>query len=238
MIGFINITKYTNSDFEVNDGFDIEQIILVKRENNLQFSNLGEPVTKFVYYDSSTKEYNAIFLYSSEAKMIDQYTDYLTTSGHTDFPDPYIISKYGPLTDFDVKIRPITIPDALVTRIRTSLELGYLKFSDESSFNALDVSDVSKFDAWASSENVDSTWTSYPDASITNDKDMEYFMDETRGMALNIDSNKISQIIPQGLSFFEDDIKTAITASRTAKFSDAFFKAITDLSVTIDNSQF
>ena len=63
----------------------------MKRENNLQFDNLGEPVTKFVYYNSDTKEYNAIFLYATEQQMIDQHVDYLTESSHTNFPAPQAI---------------------------------------------------------------------------------------------------------------------------------------------------
>ena len=51
------------------------------------------------------------------------------------------------------------------------------KFSDEDAFNALDVSDKTKFDAWAVSEGVDNIWTTYPDETITNDKDFEYLMD-------------------------------------------------------------
>ena len=66
MLGFINIVKYSQSEFDITNGFDLEQLILLKREHNLQFENLGEPVTKFVYYDASLKEYNAIFLYDTE----------------------------------------------------------------------------------------------------------------------------------------------------------------------------
>ena len=102
MDGFINIVKYKQSEYDIDDGFDLEQLILLKRQNNLQFTNAGEPVNKFVYFDSVTKEYNAIFLYANEQGMIDQHVDYLTYVGHTTFPDPYVIQKYGPLADMDV----------------------------------------------------------------------------------------------------------------------------------------
>ena len=64
MDGFINIVKYKQSEFDINEGFDLEQLILLKRENNLQFENKGDPVTKFVYFDTSLCEYNVIFLSS------------------------------------------------------------------------------------------------------------------------------------------------------------------------------
>ena len=238
MIGFINITRYTDSEFTVSDGFDLEQLILLKREHNLQFDNLGEPVTKFVYYDADTKEYNATFLYTSEQKLIDQFVDYLTTSSHTNFPDEYIVSKYGPLDEFESKIRPITIADDLVRKIRASLELGYKRFTDESGFNALVLGDAAKFETWAIDTEVDKVWTEYPDNTITNDKDFEYLMYETRGMELNIESNKITDVIPYGIEYYEDELKEAIEASKTATFSDDFFTAITDLGVTVDSSQF
>ena len=78
MDGFINIVKYKQSEFDINEGFDLEQLILLKRENNLQFENKGDPVTKFVYFDTSLKEYNMIYLYNNESDMISQHTDYLT----------------------------------------------------------------------------------------------------------------------------------------------------------------
>ena len=78
-------------------------------------------------------------MYANEQGMIDQHVDYLTYVGHTTFPDPYIIQKYGPLVDMDVKIRPISIPDSLLHKMRASLELGYLRFTDESSYNALNL---------------------------------------------------------------------------------------------------
>jgi hypothetical protein len=233
MIGFINITRYTDSDFTVSDGFDLEQLILLKREHNLQFDNLGEPVTKFVYYAVDTKEYNAILLYPSEQKMIDQYVDYFTTSGHTNFPDEYIVSKYGPLNEFETKVRPITIADDLVRKMRASLELGYKRFSDESAFNALVLGDATKFETWAIDTEVDKVWTEYPDNTITNDKDFEYLMYESRGMELNIESNKISNV-----EYYEDDLKASISASKTATFSADFFSAITALGVTVDSAQF
>ena len=239
MDGFINIVKYKQSEFDVSDGFDLEQLILLKRENNLQFDNLGDPVTKFIYFDSGLKEYNMIYLYDNESDMISQHTNYLTEHpDHTTFPDPYTVSRYGSLDDFDVKIRPITIADDLVREMRASLELGYLLFTDESAFNALDLSNKTKFDAWAVSQDVDSTWTTYPDVSITNDKDFEFFMYETRGCALNIETNSISAMTPYGVNYYEDDLKAAITTSKTATFSDDFFTAITDLSVTVDNTRF
>ena len=237
MIGFVNIVKYS-IDSDVSDGFDIEQLILSKREDNLQFEKQGDPVNKFVYFNIESKEYSMIYLYDDESKMISQHTDYLTEhSDHTTFPDPYIISRYGPLADFDVKIRPITLADDLVRGLRASLELGYKKFSDEDAFNALDVSDKTKFDAWAVSEGVDNIWTTYPDETITNDKDFEYLMYETRGMSLNFEPS-IWSGWGVGFNFYEDDLKAAITASKTATFSDAFFTAITDLGVIVDNTQF
>ena len=33
MDGFINIVKYKQSEFDINEGFDLEQLILLKREN-------------------------------------------------------------------------------------------------------------------------------------------------------------------------------------------------------------
>ena len=238
MLGFINIVKYSQSEFDITNGFDLEQLILLKREHNLQFENLGEPVTKFVYYDASLKEYNAIFLYDTEQEMIDQHVDYLTNSGHMSFPDLYRVSKYGPLNEMDVMIRPITIDDDLIRKMRGCLELGYIRFLDEDDFDALDVSDATKFNDWTISSNVDNTWTSYPDDSITTDKDFEYFMYETRGMALNVESNNIASRIPYGVEYFENDLKTAINTSKTANFSTNFFTAITDLGVAVDNSQF
>ena len=139
MDGFINIVKYKQSEYDIDDGFDLEQLILLKRQNHLQFTNAGEPVNKFVYFDSVTKEYNAIFLYANEQGMIDQHVDYLTYVGHTTFPDPYVIQKYGPLADMDVKIRPISIHDSLLHKMRESLELGFLRFNDESYYKALNL---------------------------------------------------------------------------------------------------
>ena len=177
-------------------------------------------------------------MYDNESEMISQHTDYLTEHpDHTTFPDPYNISRYGPLADFDVKIRPITIADDLIREMRASLELGYKKFADEDAFNALDVSNKTKFDAWAVSEDVDDIWTTYPDETITNDKDFEYLMYETRGMSLNFEPSIFSGW-GVGMNYYEDDLKAAITASKTATFSDAFFTAITDLGVTVDNTQF
>jgi hypothetical protein len=237
MIGLINIVKYA-IDSDVSDGFDIEQLILSKREDNLQFNNQGDPITKFVYFNTESKEYSMIYMYDNESKMISQHTDYLTEHpDHTTFPDPFNISRYGPLADFDVKIRPITIADDLIREMRASLELGYKKFADEDAFNALDVSDKTKFDAWAVSEDVDDIWTTYPDETITNDKDFEYLMYETRGMSLNFEPSIFSGW-GVGVNYYEDDLKAAITASKTATFSDAFFTAITDLGVTVDNTQF
>jgi len=248
MIGFINIVRYTESEFTVNEGFDLEQLILLKRENNLQFDNLGEPVTKFVYYDADTKEYNAIFLYATEQQMIDQHVDYLTESSHTNFPDEYIVSKYGPLNEFEATIRPITISDDLVRKMRASLELGYTKYIDSSTFDTFDIADATKFETWAVDTEVDKVWTDWEDESITkkhgqtwtctSEKDFEYLMYETRGMQLNVDPKTVDAIVPQGVSYYEDDLKAAISASKTATFSDDFFSAITALGVTVDNSQF
>ena len=42
MDGFINIVKYKQSEYDIDDGFDLEQLILLKRQNNLQFTNAGE----------------------------------------------------------------------------------------------------------------------------------------------------------------------------------------------------
>ena len=109
---------------------------------------------------------------------------------------------------------------------------------DEDDFDALDVSDATKFNDWTISSNVDNTWTSYPDDSITTDKDFEYFMYETRGMALNVESNNIASRIPYGVEYFENDLKTVINTSKTANFSTNFFTAITDLGVAVDNTQF
>ena len=238
MDGFINIVKYKQSEFDINEGFDLEQLILLKRENNLQFENKGDPVTKFVYFDTSLKEYNMIYLYNNESDMISQHTDYLTQSGHTEFPDPYKISRYGPLEDFDVTIRPITIAEDLVRKMRASLELGYKRFMDEDAFNALVLGNATNFETWAIDNDVDSIWSTYPNANITNDSDFEYFMYETRGMALNIDSNKISAIEPYGVEYYESDLKSSISTAKTADFSSAFWTAITDLGVTVDNTQF
>ena len=236
MDGFINIVKYKQSEYDIDDGFDLEQLILLKRQNNLQFTNAGEPVNKFVYFDSVTKEYNAIFLYANEQGMIDQHVDYLTYVGHTTFPDPYVIQKYGPLADMDVKRRPISIPDSLLHKMRASLELGYLRFNDESSYNALNL-DGTVFENWITDENVNNKWTTYP-ADIDNDKDFEYFIYETRGMALNIESNNINDTIPYGLEHYESDLKSAIATAKTSSFSSAFFDAITALGVTVYTSQF
>ena len=63
-------------------------------------------------------------------------------------------------------------------------------------------------------------------------------MYETRGMALNIDSNKISAIQPYGVEYYESDLKSSISTAKTADFSSAFWTAITDLGVTVDNTQF
>jgi len=248
MIGFINITRYTDSEFTVSDGYELEQLILLKREYNLQFDTLGEPVTKFVYYDADTKEYNAIFLYSSEQGMIDQHVDYLTTSSHINFPDEYNVSKYGPLNEFESKIRPITIADDLVRKMRASLELGYIRFVDESMFDALVLDDATKFETWAVDTDVDKVWTDWEDESIikkygqtwvcTSIQDFEYLMYETRGMQLNIPDLAISGILPYGVEYYEDDLKAAISASKTATFSADFFSAITALGVTVDSAQF
>jgi hypothetical protein len=248
MIGFINIIRYTQEEFTISDGFDLEQLILLKRENNLQFDTLGEPVTKFVYYDADTKEYNAIFLYSSEQGMIDQHVDYLTTSSHTNFPDEYNVSKYGPLDEFESKIRPITVPNDLVRKMRASLELGYIKFVDESSFDALVLGSATKFETWAVDTDVDKVWTDWEDESITKKhgqtwvctsiQDFEYLMYETRGMQLNIPGQQITSLIPYGVEYYEDDLKAVISASKTATFSSDFFSAITALGVTVDSTQF
>ena len=63
-------------------------------------------------------------------------------------------------------------------------------------------------------------------------------MYETRGMQLNVDPKTIDAIVPQGVSYYEDDLKAAISASKTATFSDDFFSAITALGVTVDSTQF
>ena len=62
-------------------------------------------------------------------------------------------------------------------------------------------------------------------------------MYETRGMSLNFEPSIFSGW-GVGMNYYEDDLKAAITASKTATFSDAFFTAITDLGVTVDNTQF
>ena len=67
MIGFVNIVKYS-IDSDVSDGFDIEQLILSKREDNLQFEKQGDPVNKFVYFNIESKEYSMIYLYDDESK--------------------------------------------------------------------------------------------------------------------------------------------------------------------------
>ena len=67
---------------------------------------------------------------------------------------------------------------------------------------------------------------------------IEYFMYETRGMALNIESNNINDTIPYGLEHYESDLKSAIATAKTSSFSSAFFDAITALGVTVDTSQF
>ena len=180
--------------------------------------------------------------------MIDQHVDYLTESSHTNFPDEYIVSKYGPLNEFEATIRPITISDDLVRKMRASLELGYTKYIDSSTFDTFDIADATKFETWAVDTEVDKVWTDWEDESITkkhgqtwtctSEKDFEYLMYETRGMQLNVDPKTVDAIVPQGVSYYEDDLKAAISASKTATFSDDFFSAITPKPQTLHNSKY
>ena len=94
----------------------------------------------------------------------------------------------------DVKIRPISIPDSLLHKMRASLELCYLRFTDESSYNVLNL-DALFSKIRITDENVNNKWTTYP-ADIDNDTDFEYFMYETRACMLNIESNNINDTIP------------------------------------------
>ena len=236
MIGFINIVKYIGTEFDVEDGFDLEQLILLKRQNNMQFMDMGEPPTKFVYFDNDLKEYNVIFLYPNPRQVIDQHLDYIKRTSHTKFPSQYAEEKYGPARDFEVWVRHIEVPDSLVTQMRASLELGYIHFSDEKKFNEIDVSTLDKFNAWANENEVDKVWTTIPDTftSETKAKDFEYWLNETRGMALNIDQRHISSKMPVGIELYEDKLKEVINTSKSSMLGEDFNNAMIEAGVTIE----
>lgn len=231
MIGFITIVKYINTEFEVEDGFDIEQLILLKRQNNMQFMEMGEPPTKFVYFDNELKEYNVIFLYLNPALISEQFLDYIKATGHDNFPEQFATSKYGPAKDFEVWMRTIDVPDTLVTRMRACLESGYQK---DVSFDSLE-----DMDKWAEEKDVDSIWTKVPDKFDGENKarDFEAWLDETRGMALNVETKEINEQKPVGVELIESDLKAVINEAKKGSFPQEVIDALEGAGVTVDVSR-
>ena len=232
MIGFITIVKYINTEFEVNDGFDIEQLIMLKRQNNMQFMEMGEPPTKFVYFDSELKEYNVIFLYLNPNLVASQFLDYIRASGHDSFPEQFATSKYGPAKDFEVWIKTVDVPDTLVTRMRACLEAGW------QNWNGGDVSfeSAEDIDKWASENDVDSIWTKVPDNfdGENKAKDWEAWLDETRGMALNVETKEINEQKPVGVELIEGDLKAVINEAKKGSFPVEVINALEAAGVSVD----
>lgn len=231
MIGFITIVKYINTEFMVEDGFDIEQLILLKRQNNMQFMQMGEPPTKFVYFDNELKEYNVILLYLNPNLVPEQFLDYIKATGHKNFPEDFAVSKYGPTKDFEVWIRTIDVPDTLVTRMRACLEAGY---QGEVTFDTVD-----DIDKWASENSVDDIWTKIPDkfGGENKAKDFEGWILETRGMALNVETKQIGEKLPVGVELIEDDIKAVINEAKKGTFPGEVIDALQSAGVTVDSSR-
>tara|TARA_R110000787_G_scaffold233184_3_gene340174 strand:+ start:2162 stop:2926 length:765 start_codon:yes stop_codon:yes gene_type:complete len=254
MIGFINIVKCLIEDYKVDNAFDLEQLILLKREHNMQFSNMGEPPTKFVYYDEDLKEYNMIFMYLREADMIEQYVDSVKDSGQTKFPEEYIVSRYGSMSDLNVAIRPIDIPDTLISKMRATLELGHIRWSDKKRFASIDISTEDKFVKWINTNEIDKIWTTIPEELDGENKAEQFeIWISQKGIALNVeyqvnadndnvryskDQEQISDVVPAGLSLYQDELKQVIDQAKTAKFSDEFFSALTGAGATVDKTQF
>ena len=122
MNGFVTIVKWLSAKTQKETCRTMEKSIKNTSIHNNHFDNLGEPLNKYVYFDTSLCEYNVIFLYpNGEEGVIEQFADYLNCFIDDEFPLNFIISKYGPVTEYDVKFKPIDIDTSLLA---TDCHLG------------------------------------------------------------------------------------------------------------------
>ena len=141
MNGFVTIVRWLSAISQKETCRTMEKKIRETSIHNDHFNNLGEPLNKFVYFDTSLCEYNVIFLYpNGEDGVIDQFADYLNYFDDDDFPSDLITSKYGPVTEYDVKFKPIDINTDLLTCLRTCQYLGYMKYMNREKFDTINIS--------------------------------------------------------------------------------------------------
>lgn len=222
MIGFICHVTYINGkpEFMTQEQWDVneekgrvfEVNIFSSRQDNDHF--ITEPYPRFVYFNDELQCYNCCFLFETEQKMIEQITDYMTRYNHTNFPDQFFTSRFGPANVFDAKINPVDVPHDLLKKIKTTLLINDWADTSNSLYSDIPHSTESEFSAiWSRST-----------------FDQECFDERQEKSDLNIDYDFY------GMDFYEDELKSFIESTKTNLFSQNFYNAMTSHGFTVDST--
>ena len=202
MFGFVTIVKWLSALPQKETCNTMEEQIRLTRQHHPagtdnHFYNLGEPLNKFVYFDTFLCEYNVIFLYpNGEEGVIAQFADYLEQFDDDNFPLGFIRSKYGSETMYDVKFKPVYINTDLLTCLRTCQYLGYMKYTNREKFDNIKKYIKNKYSLieYAKKNKIEDNWIftkTPPDLDrdvqikIETEKDFAFYISEKYGLGLN-----------------------------------------------------
>ena len=234
MNGFVTIVRWLSAISQKETCRTMEKKIRETSIHNDHFNNLGEPLNKFVYFDTSLCEYNVIFLYpNGEDGVIDQFADYLNYFDDDDFPSDLITSKYGPVTEYDVKFKPIDINTDLLTCLRTCQYLGYMKYMNREKFDTINISTKNDLIEFAKKDKIEDNWIftkTPPDLDrdeqikIENEKDFIFYISEKYGQGLNKGDRNLSDLGKQSeWNYFyivEEELKNSLLNSKNSNFEN------------------
>lgn len=243
MIGFVTIVKWLSVKPGEESCRTMESSIRSTSSHNDHFNNLGEPLNKFVYFNTSLCEYNVIFLYpDGEDGVIKQFDDYLNNYDDKEFPQELIKSKYGDSETYNVIFKPIEIDNKLLTCLRTCQYLGYMKYMDRDKFDTIKINSKKDLLDFAQKEKVEDNWIftkTPPDLDrdvqikIETEKDFIFYIAEKYGQGLNKGDRKLSDLGEQSkwnyFSIVEQELIESIQNAKTLEFKKlklerSFFK--------------